>query len=103
MSDFGAFESALGETVLRDLHSGTLLLHLPAQCRHLGNGETGIVSDHDRLGGLEDPLQRRDLLLLFRSVHFSLRLAAETFPAAGFTLPARDRRMRTGGNGSALH
>ena len=55
-----AFESDLGETVLRDLHRRASLLHLLAQSLHLGDVEAGIVShDHD-VGGLEDTVERRD-------------------------------------------
>jgi hypothetical protein len=77
------------------------LLHLPAQGRHLGNGETGIVSNHDRLGVFEDAVQGRDLLLLFRSVHCLSPVGSGT-SAAGFTLPARIHRLNANGGGSAL-
>jgi hypothetical protein len=60
------------------------------------------MSDHDRLGVFEHAMEARDLLLLFRSVHF-LSPVGDGTSAAGFTLPARDRRLDTGGNGSALH
>jgi hypothetical protein len=59
------------------------------------------VSNHDRLGVFEDAVQGRDLLLLFRSVHFLSPVGSGT-TAAGFTLPARTRRLKTGRNGSAL-
>ncbi len=39
---------------------GTRQLHLLAQGLHLGDGEAGIMSHDDHLGGLEDLLQRRD-------------------------------------------
>src|ERR1700730_10621704 len=70
MSDVRAFESFFRQAVLRDFHPGSTLLHLPAQYRHLGDGEARVVSDHDRGGVLENAVQRRDHLLLLRSVHF---------------------------------
>jgi hypothetical protein len=78
--DVRAFESDLGEAVLRDLHGGAGLPHLLAQSLHLGDRETGIVRDDDDVGGLEDPVQRRDGRFLFRSIHvgtlFGWRLVA---------------------------
>src|SRR5216684_8151243 len=70
MSDVRAFESFFRQAVLRDFHPGPALLHLPAQYRHLSDGEARVVSDHDRGGVLENAVQRRDHLLLLRSVHF---------------------------------
>ena len=40
------------------------LLHLLAQILHLGDGEAGIVSHDDDVGGLEDPVQLGDAPLL---------------------------------------
>src|ERR1700687_402970 len=70
MSDVRAFESFFRQAVLRDFHPGPALLHLPAKYRHLSDGEARVVSDHDRGGVLENAVQRRDHLLLLRSVHF---------------------------------
>src|SRR5438067_12161806 len=67
--DVGAFESDLGEAVLRDLHGSAGLPHLLAQLLHLGDRETGIVSDNDDVRGLEDPVQRLNGRFLFRSIH----------------------------------
>src|SRR5581483_7937441 len=68
--DVRAFESFFREAVLGDFYDGPTLLHLPAKRRHLRDGETGVMSDHDRLGALEGAVERCDLLLLLRSVHF---------------------------------
>src|SRR4051812_1806275 len=68
-SDVRAFESDLGEAVFRDLHGSASLPHLLAQRLHLGDRETGILGDNDDVGGLEDPVQRRDGRFLFRSIH----------------------------------
>ena len=82
-----AFKSDLGETVLRDLHRGAGLPHLLAQDLHLGDGEAGIVSDDDDVGGLEDLLQRRHLLCFCRSIH-------KLSPVGGSVLGHEGRRLR---------
>ena len=83
-SGIGAIKSDLGETVFRDLHLRARLLHLLSQGLHLSDGEAGIVSHDDHLGGCKDLLQRRDGLLLFRSIH-KLSPVGE---------PLRTRRLR---------
>ncbi len=67
--DVGAFKSDLGEAILRDLHGGACLLHLPTQSLHLGDREPGIMSNDDDLGGLEDLAKARDLLSFYRAFH----------------------------------
>src|SRR5690606_7718840 len=61
-----------GETVLRDLHRRTRLLHLLTQVLHLSHGEAGIVSNDRDAGGLEDLVQRFDRLFFCRSFHSKL-------------------------------
>ena len=48
---------------------GAGLLRLLAQDLHLADGEAGIVSHDDGVGGLEDPLQLRHLLRFCRAFH----------------------------------
>ncbi len=99
--DVRAFESDLGEAVLRDLHGGAGLPHLLAQSLHLGDREAGIVSDNDDVGGLEDPVQRLDGRFLFRSIHVGTLFGwRQDFPweirAAGCTSrPVTHRGART--------
>src|SRR6266436_3368861 len=79
----GPFKSDFGETVLRDLHRRTRLLHLHAQLLHLGHGEAGIVSDDRNSRGLEDRVELFDRLFFCRSFHSKL------FPVGGLPLEAR--------------
>ena len=67
-SDVAAFESDLGEAVLRDLHARASLLHLPTQSLHLGDRQAGIMSNDDDLGGLEDLAKGRDELAFCRAI-----------------------------------
>src|SRR4029077_11471869 len=67
--DVGAFKSDLGEAILRDLHGGACMLHLPTQSLHLRNREPGIMSNDDALGGLENLAKGRDLLSFCRAFH----------------------------------
>src|SRR5262249_30014627 len=53
------------------------VLHLPPQGLHLGDVEAGIMSHHDDAGAFEDTVERRDELLLSRSIHCKL------FPVGG--------------------
>src|SRR5438093_518973 len=48
------------------------MLHLPTQILHLGNGEARIMSNDDDVRGLEGRVERRDELLLARSIHWIL-------------------------------
>src|SRR5260370_17872286 len=48
------------------------MLHLPTQILHLGNGEARIMSKDDDVRGLEGRVERRDELLLARSIHWVL-------------------------------
>src|SRR4029077_18003872 len=81
------------ETVFRDLHLRTRLLHLLTQSLHLGNGEAGIVSHHHNVRGLEDPAQVGDGLSFCRSIHCKLfpvwRLARVTREPPGCYQPSR--------------
>ena len=98
-----AFKSDLGEAVLRDLHGGARLLHLPAQSLHLGHGEAGIVSDDDDLRGLEDLAERRRRARFFsaRSTQLSpvggpfIAEAAGLMPAVRLLLALTDRGRTT--------
>src|SRR5262249_23180286 len=58
----------------------TRLLHLPAQRLHLGDVKSGIMSDDDHIGGLKDPVERRDEFLLSRSVHCKLFIRWRPLP-----------------------
>src|SRR6202011_3825965 len=70
--DVRAIKSDLGEAVLRNLHRGARMLHLPTQILHLGNGEARIMSNDDDVRDLEGRVERRDELLLARSIHWIL-------------------------------
>src|SRR5262249_58106191 len=65
-------EGGVGGAFLAPFPRRTRLLHLPAQRLHLGDVESGIMSDDDHIGGLNDPVERRDEFLLSRSVHCKL-------------------------------
>ena len=80
--DIAALESDLGEAIFRDLHARARLPHLPTQMLHLGDGEAGIVSHDDDLGGLEDLTKGGDELAFFRAIQLSsLRLAVRCLPS----------------------
>jgi len=85
-NDVSAFKSNFGETVLRDLHRRTRLLHLHAQLLHLGHGEAGILSNDRDARGLEDRMELFDRLFFCRSFHSKLS------PVGG-RRAKRDRRV----------
>ena len=63
-----AFQSDLGEAVLRDLHARARLLHLPSQSLHLGNREARIMGDNDDRGGFEDLAKGADEFAFCRAI-----------------------------------
>ena len=86
--DVGAFKSDLGEAILRDLHGGARLLHLPTQSLHLGDREAGIVSNDDDVGGLEDLAKARDLLSFCRAFHQLSPVGGPLLTEAAGLMPA---------------
>ena len=70
--DVRAFESDLGEAVLRDLDGGTGLLHLRAQLLHVGDREASIVGHDDHARVREHAVERRDELAFCCSIHWAL-------------------------------
>jgi hypothetical protein len=70
--DVRAFESDLGEAVLRDLHGGAGLLHLRPQLVHVGDREALVVGHDDHARVRKHAVERRDELAFCCSVHWAL-------------------------------
>src|SRR5262249_40989995 len=103
--DVRAIKSDLGEAVLRDLHRAARVPHLPTQILHLGNAEARIVSYDNDVRGLEGRIERRDELLLARSIHRILSRSAEPAllgRAIRLVAPAAPTLRKRGRDGASM-